>query len=162
MTRRLLKGLMVAGIMAASVIAQSLVGRASGVCDNSGPYTDTLCAGRHLYANSYLVSPNGRFRFYYQGDGNTLIYDTWNGWDPSVPLFEPHDGANILAYGVDSSGSPSAEVNMWSLNRSNTSALPYYLSWGDAQSAEHYMKLEDDGCLRAYQSDGSFYTTLWC
>jgi hypothetical protein len=165
MTRRLLGALTFAAIMAAAGgLMDSTAVRASGPCDDPAGYPDTLCAGGHLNANGYLSSPNGRYRFVYQGDGNTVIYDTfdWNNWDPSVSIFEPHANAGYLMYGVDGAGRASTAVTMWSFTPWNTSALPYYVDWGQAQSTGHYMKLENDGCLRAYQVDGSPITTLWC
>jgi hypothetical protein len=148
---------------AMGVFTQSTSTRASGGCDVSGHGTDRLCSGGHLLPDHYIVSPNGRYRFYYQGDGHTLIYDTidWNSWVHSAPVFDPHANAGYLMYGVNASGRATNEVNLWSFTRWNTSALPYYLYWAQAPPG-HYMKLDDDGCLRTYQSDGSFLTNVWC
>lgn len=138
--------------------------RAAGGCDVAGHGTDRLCSGGHLPTDHYLVSANGRYRFYYQGDGHTLIYDTvdWNHWVHSSPVFEPHGNAGYLMYGVNSAGSGSSEVNLWSFTRWHTSALPYYLYWGQAPGSGHYVKLDDDGCLRSYNSGGGFLSNVWC
>jgi hypothetical protein len=48
----------------------------TGPCDTSGAYTDRLCVGEHLAPSEYLLSPNGRYRLYYQADGAAIIYDT--------------------------------------------------------------------------------------
>lgn len=147
-----------------AVLAQSSTTRAAGGCDVSGHGTDRLCAGGHLLPDHYIVSPNGRYRFYYQGDGHTLIYDTidWNHWVHSAPLFEPHDNAGYLMYSVNASGRATTEINVWSFTRWNTSALPYYPYWGQASDSSHFLKLDDDGCLRTYRSDGSFLLNIWC
>ena len=165
MARRTLGALALAAVTAAvAALTQSGTARAASGCDGSGAGTDRLCAGEHLNVNQYLVSPNRRYRFYYQDDGHTLIYDTidWSQWEPSVPIFDPHPYARYLLYGVNSSESATAEVNLWSMSGWQTSALPYYVYWGQAQGTGHYMKLEDDGCLRAYESDGSFLMNVWC
>jgi hypothetical protein len=163
MARRLINALAFAIILAAAAgIGRSPVARAAAVCDGSA--YDTLCAGGHLNVYGYLSSPNGRYRFVYQPDGHTLIYDTqdWNNWDPSSPVFEPHPNPSYLMYGVGPGGRATTEISLWSFTSSGASALPYYISWGQAQNDSHYMRLENDGCLRAYQSDGSFIMTLWC
>lgn len=162
MTRRLIGALAIAIAIAATGPGRSSVVRAAAICDGSA--YDTLCAGGHLNPNGYLISPNGRYRFMYQPDGNTLIYDTqdWNNWDPSAPIFYPHANPGYLMYGVDGSGRATSQRTLWSFRHSGSSALPYYIDWGPAGSAGHYMKLENDGCLRAYEADGSFVTTLWC
>ena len=165
MGARFLRALSVAVITAVlAIVAESSTARAAGGCDISGPGTDRLCSGGHLPANHYLISPNGRYRFYYQDDGHTLIYDTidWNNWVHSTPLFSPHENAGYFMYGVNASGYADGEINLWSFTPWHTSALPYSLYWGDGVGSGHYMKLDDDGCLRAYQSDVSFMTTIWC
>jgi len=162
--RRLLGALVLSMATAGiAILTQPQAARAAGGCDNSGPYTDTLCAGGHLNVNQYLISPSGRYRFFYQDDGHTLIYDTidWSNWYPSSSIFPPHPDASYLLYGVDASGG-TTEVTLWSFNQSNGSALPYYLYWADAPGSGHYLKLEDDGCLRAYDADGRYLTTVWC
>ena len=147
-----------------AVLTQSETARAAGGCDVAGPGTDRLCSGGHLLPDHYIVSANGRYRFYYQADGHTLIYDTidWNHWVHSTPLFGPHDNAGYLMYGVDSSGRATTQVTLWSYTRWQTPAVPYYLYWGEAPGPGHYLKLDDDGCLRTYQSDGSFLMNVWC
>ena len=163
MARRLISALAFAIILAAAAgVGQPPVARANAVCDGSA--SDTLCAGGHLNVNGSLISANGRYRLVYQSDGHTLIYDTqdWNNWDPSSPIFEPHPNASYMMYGVGASGRATNEVTLWSFTSSGVSALPYYISWGHAQSDAHYMRLENDGCLRAYEADGSFIMTLWC
>lgn len=163
--KRLLTALALSTATAAIAIGTQVpVVRAAGGCDNSGAYTDTLCAGGHLNVNQYLISPNGRYRFFYQDDGHTLIYDTidWTNWVPSSSILPPHADASYLMYGVDGSGTAANEVTLWSFNGWNSSALPYYLFWGDAQGSGHYLRLEDDGCLRAYEADGRYITTIWC
>lgn len=165
MGARFFRALAIAVITAAlAVVTQSQIARAAGGCDGSGPGTDRLCSGGHLPVNHYLVSANGRYRFYYQGDGHTLIYDTsdWSHWVHSSPVFYPHDNAGYLMYGVNASGSATGEINLWSFTPWQTSALPYYLYWGQGPGPGHYMKLDDDGCLRAYRSDGGFLSNLWC
>jgi hypothetical protein len=164
MGARFFRALTVAAITASfAALAHSPTVRAANGCDASGHGTDRLCSGGHLLADHYLVSPSGRYRFYYQSDGHTLIYDTidWNHWEHSSPVFYPHQDAAYLMYGVNSDGSASSEINLWSFTRWQTSALPYYLYWGQTGSG-HYLRLEDDGCLRAYGSDGGFLTTVWC
>src|SRR5687767_2942404 len=88
------------------VLTQSARARAAGGCDVSGPGTDRLCSGGHLPADHYIISPNGRYRLYYQSDGHTLIYDTidWNHWVHFSALFDPHADAGYLMYGVNASG----------------------------------------------------------
>jgi hypothetical protein len=165
MGARFLGALSVAVLTAVLVVfTQSASARAAAGCDVSGSGTDRLCSGGHLLADQYIMSPNGRYRLYYQSDGHTLIYDTidWDHWVHSAPLFDPHANAGYLMYGVNSSGQATTEVNLWSFTRWNTSALPYYLNWGEASGAGHFMRLDNDGCLRAYEPDGSFLSNLWC
>ena len=50
--------------------------QAVGPCDSSGAFTDRLCDGDSLSPSSYLVSPNGNYRFYYQSDNAGVVYDT--------------------------------------------------------------------------------------
>jgi hypothetical protein len=164
MKRRLLGALTLAAMSAALAVATQSAVLKAGACGDSGAYTDRLCAGERLNTSEYLISRNGRYRFYYQDDGHTLIYDTIdpNNWDPSASMFEPHGNASYLKYGVDSSGSTTSQLTMWSFDSSGEPALSYYIHWGDAQSSGHYVKLEDDGCLRAYEADRSRIMTLWC
>jgi hypothetical protein len=162
MGRRVVGAVVIAVAIAAAGISRTSIVRAAAVCDGSA--YDTLCAGGHLNTNGYLMSPNGRYRFMYQPDGNTLIYDTqdWNNWNPSAPILYPHANANYMMYGVGGSGRATTQVTLWSFNHSNTSALPYFIDWGPTRTANHYMRLENDGCLRVYEEDDSFIMTLWC
>lgn len=165
MCARFLGALVLAIVMAAlTPLVTPSTARAAGGCDASGAGTDRLCAGAHLNVNQYLRSSNRRYRFYYQDDGHTLIYDTidWNNWQHSAPIFEPHPHARYLSYGVDSREAPTTQVTLWSFSGWQRPALPYYIFWGDAQALRHYLKLDDDGCLRAYESDGSFLMNVWC
>jgi hypothetical protein len=128
-------------------------------CDVSGAYTDRLCPGEHLVPNSYLASLNTNYRMYYDGSGNLQLYDYTNPSSPSF-LMTVHSAD----YGEDS---PSVFIYSDSACSEFTFSRVFnYTFWDDddhcvsgasttgTPEGTHFLRLDNDGCLRVYDQDG--------
>jgi len=77
----------------------TVVAAYSDLCSGShGAYSDRLCPTDTLQSSAYLSDPTGRYRFYYQSDGHTLVYD--NAWSPSEVVCEvtPVDNSHTAGW----------------------------------------------------------------
>ena len=100
MSKKMSKVISLVTILVCLLSTQILTVNASSVCLGS-----RIEAGQYMAAGSYLESPNGNYRFYYQTDGNAVIYNknwkaiwssgTWNkataAWFQSNGNFEMYE-----------------------------------------------------------------------
>jgi hypothetical protein len=108
--------------------------------------TYKLNPGEYLFADQYLISPNGEYQAKQQSDGNFVLYDYGNPlWasnilDTSVSYTIMQTDCNLVSYTYN--GTP-----VWA---TNTSGLGYGC----------YLQVQDDGNLVIYTAfDGPVWAT---
>lgn len=106
--------------------------------DPTPPPTGVLNPTERLYENWYVDSPDGRYRFVYQSDGNLVLYGpngaTWASMTSSAPGWvEMQEDGNLVVYRPD--------------------AVPLWASGTDGNSGA-YLLVQNDGNVVIYRPDG--------
>ncbi|MEH2457210.1 hypothetical protein [Nostoc sp.] len=107
----------------------------------AGTGTSILYSGEYLFANQYLISPDGEFEAIQQSDGNFVLYDNDNNtalWasnilNTSVYYTVMQSDCNLVSYTYDGTA-------VWA---TNTNGLGSYCS----------LQVQDDGNLVIYTSN---------
>lgn len=143
----------------------SRVHAGSGACDVSGQYTDRLCERDHLVPGSYISSDNYQFRFYFQSDGHALVWDVsdYENWQFVDTVAFPYPWASPGAYFMYGATSADGAPGFFDTYRINWLQATYYWGgpstadgsyWTETPVGDHYVKLDNDGCLRIYDDNG--------
>ena len=166
--RSVIRGFSVSLLAASVCVGWSSTARAGAGCDSqtSGIGTDKLCPGEHLVANSRLVSPNGNYEFWFQGDGYAVLYDTSSPGNPVAlyVLANPSygdDDPGILSYGDEECISreicqSDQSISIWD----DDDHIVWSTSGVGMLNSPHSFRVDNDGCLAYYISNtrvGSFY-----
>lgn len=114
------------------------------------PVTDQIAGGGSLLAGDWLESPNGRFRFCCQPDGNCVVYRV-NG-DQVQPIWatQTHgQGGRLL---LELGGR---------LRMLTPSGQTLWQSGLEGPPGEYHLQMQDDGNLVIYRRTGKGFTPLW-
>ncbi|MEH1834991.1 MAG: hypothetical protein V7L29_23765 [Nostoc sp.] len=102
----------------------------------AGTSTSILYAGEYLFANQYLISPNGKYKVIQQSDGNFVLYDystfLWKSNTYNRPAFSTHmqSDCNLVNYTYN--------------------GTPVWASRTDGRGSNCRLQLQDDGNLVIY------------
>jgi hypothetical protein len=126
--------------------------------DPSGAYTNMLCPNEHIYSSAYLVDTNDRYRFYYQNDGNSYIFDTsTNPWTTTRVLWNFGISGTAWIMVFESEPGVATRLNAYS----NGSVSEYVIS-ANTGTGDHFARLDTDGCLRFYDQGGAGVIATYC
>jgi pimeloyl-ACP methyl ester carboxylesterase len=98
---------------------------------------DTLSPGQRLYANQYVDSADGRFRFVYQGDGNLVLYG------PGGPIWA------TMTFGAGRA-EMQADGNLVVYDHND---IPVWAS-GTSGHDGAFLRVQTDGAVVVYRQDG--------
>jgi hypothetical protein len=109
-----------------------------------------------LNGSEYIISPNLRYRFYYQNDGLALVIDTHNqyesqeGWEAICVLHPSHDNApGWFIYGDSSPADPGNWVirdSSWNTIVASDTVTNHWGAWG-GPVGDHALIVSDGGTL---------------
>ncbi|MEH2242051.1 hypothetical protein [Nostoc sp.] len=98
-----------------------------------------LNSGEYLFANQYLISPNGEYKAIEQSDGNFVLYDY------NTPLWESKTDKIEVYYTV-----MQTDCNLVSYNFMKT---PVWQSKTSGRGTNCRLQVQDDGNLVIYTGD---------
>ena len=131
-----------------------------------GPHTDRLCNGDGFHSDEYIVSPNGRYRLYFLGDGTLRMYrtdsDHWVELFNFSPNFSGYPDASHAMF-ADRHAPSNAGFNFGFYQWCGNDEC-YYESMIFAEFTEGdvILVITDVGCLERYDQGGSNYHGAHC
>lgn len=123
---------------------------------SGGSSSGTLTPWQRLYGGQTLTSSNGAYYVTHQGsDGNFVLY-TANG----VPIWDSHEFSPNGGGYTEMDGVSGNLVSYRSWSGDPWSPFPYWAA-NPQVSANSYLRLNDDGSLKIYNSGGTMICQLF-
>jgi hypothetical protein len=115
---------------------------------------------------TYLVSPNGNYRFYF-ANGMSKVYDisNWDRWVERYELLPAYGNPGFLMYSRPNppNGLPSMHLAGYDSGQNYVVGFGVYPAVPEGGPVgQHFMRLEDDGCMRFYDQDGNRWIATLC
>ena len=151
-----------ASLLALDASRSGVLARITTPCDSDethGRWTDVLCVNDHLVQNSYIKSANDLYVLHLGDNSVANVFDVSNyeNWEL---LYEfqaavPGHAASNLAYGNNSSGGTYPfNWALWCIHDQVVGGEGF----GYSPVGAHWMKIDNDGCVRIYDEAGYFTT----
>jgi len=146
-------------VLATVSIWQTYQGRAQ----TCGASQNCLDGGQALHYDQYIISPNGNYRLYFQSDGQTILFDTSGStWVNITSFHGTYSNASHFLFADPNVAASAGDFNFsWYQFCSGGECNQGTLGTNETADGAMVLRLEDDGCLRAYDQGGTRFRVVW-
>ena len=135
-------------------------------CDSPythGEGTDSLCSLDALPTSAYIESANGDYRLFFQSDGALILFDvSGESWVNLRTFNEAFTSPGHVVYDWPSHEPEWSRASLVTYDDSDDVYSGIWFDEFNAPSGDHFVRIDNDGCLRFYDEGGTHVRGEYC